>query len=73
MSKAARQVGIVKWFNDAKGYGFIQVAGEDEIFVHYSAIAMPGRKTLNEGDHVELTLVAGAKGNSAENVVVISG
>ena len=61
--------GTVKWFNDAKGYGFIEAseAGED-IFVHYSAIDMDGFKTLAEGQEVEFELAEGDKGLHATKV-----
>lgn len=63
--------GKVKWFSNAKGYGFIQaeeVVAKD-IFVHYSSIQADGYKSLNEGDDVEFELVDGPKGPKAENVV----
>jgi CspA family cold shock protein len=62
--------GRVKWFNNEKGYGFIEIGagvGED-VFVHYSAIEQDGYKSLNEGDVVEFTLIKTAKGNQAINV-----
>lgn len=65
----ARQIGKVKWFNNDKGYGFIEREGKD-IFVHYSAIE-PGErgfKTLEEGQEVEFDVVQGPKGPQAENV-----
>jgi CspA family cold shock protein len=61
--------GTVKWFSDAKGYGFIALDdGQGEVFVHHSAIQAEGFKTLNEGDRVELDVVQGQKGPAAENV-----
>ena len=64
--------GIVKWFNDAKGYGFITLGnGEGDCFVHHSAIQADGFRTLAEGDRVSFDLVQGQKGPAAENVVKI--
>lgn len=61
--------GIVKWFNAEKGFGFISVEGEDDVFVHFSAIQGDGFKTLEEGQKVEFEVVEGARGPQAENVV----
>ena len=61
-------MGTVKWFNDEKGYGFIARDGEQDLFVHFRAIAMDGRKTLREGQQVEFTIGEGQKGPQAENV-----
>ena len=61
--------GTVKWFNDAKGYGFIAQEGGDDVFVHFSAIQMDGFKTLAEGQVVEFEVQAGDKGLHAANVV----
>ncbi len=62
--------GKVKWFNDTKGYGFIQIDGQDkDIFVHYSSVKAEGFRTLNEGEVVEFDLIEGPKGLKAENVV----
>jgi CspA family cold shock protein len=62
--------GTVKWFNDAKGYGFIALEeGGGECFVHYSALQGDGFRSLAEGDRVSLDVVQGAKGPAAENVV----
>jgi CspA family cold shock protein len=61
--------GTVKWFSDAKGYGFIALDdGQGEVFVHHTAIQGEGFKSLNEGDRVELDVVQGQKGPAAENV-----
>jgi len=64
-----KEQGKVKWFNNAKGYGFIQRASGDDVFVHHSAIQATGFKSLNEGDSVEFTVTKGPKGLQAENVV----
>lgn len=61
--------GTVKWFNEAKGFGFITVDGGSDVFVHYSAIAGDGFKTLNEGQKVQFDIVDGNKGQQAANVV----
>ncbi len=60
--------GKVKWFNPGKGYGFIESDDGNDIFVHYSAIAGEGFKTLDEGQKVEFEVVPGKKGLQAENV-----
>ena len=62
--------GVVKWFNEEKGYGFIAREGQDDVFVHYTAINMEGRRTLLEGQHVTFQVAAGQKGPQAENVTV---
>lgn len=67
-----RITGTVKWFNAAKGYGFIAHDGGKDVFVHYSAIAMDGYRSLNEGDKVEFTIVEGNKGPQAENVTKVA-
>ncbi len=60
--------GRVKWFNDAKGFGFIEQEGGDDVFVHFSAIQADGFKTLAEGDLVEFDITQGPKGLQAANV-----
>jgi CspA family cold shock protein len=60
--------GKVKWFNPQKGYGFIEVEGSRDVFVHYSAIRMEGFKTLQEGQAVQFDLIDGDKGPHADNV-----
>jgi CspA family cold shock protein len=63
--------GVVKWFNDKKGYGFIEKDEGGDVFVHYSAINMGGYKSLNEGDRVSFEIENGDKGPAAANVVKI--
>lgn len=63
--------GRVKWFNNEKGYGFIEYKDNEDIFVHYSAINQNGYKTLTEGQYVEFNLVETTKGYQALDVVVI--
>lgn len=63
--------GVVKWFNDAKGYGFIEREGGPDVFVHFRAINGTGRKTLNEGQNVTFEVVTGQKGPQAENVTAL--
>jgi CspA family cold shock protein len=64
--------GIVKWFNNAKGYGFITPDGEEkDVFVHFSQIAGDGYKSLNEGQRVEFEVREGTKGPEATNVVPV--
>jgi CspA family cold shock protein len=60
--------GTVKWFNDAKGYGFISQEGGEDVFVHHSAIEMDGFRTLKEGERVEFEITQGPKGLQAANV-----
>lgn len=66
--KHMRYTGTVKWFNDAKGYGFIARPEGDDVFVHYSAIQGNGFKTLSEGQSLEFDIVEGPKGKQAANV-----
>ncbi len=63
--------GTVKWFNDAKGFGFIAQEGGADVFVHHSAIQGDGFRSLAEGATVEFDVVQGAKGPAAENVVEV--
>ncbi len=63
--------GIVKWFNESKGFGFIERAGGPDVFAHYSAISGGGFKTLTEGQKVEFDVTSGAKGPQAENITVL--
>ena len=60
--------GRVKWFNDSKGFGFIEREGDDDVFVHHSAIQGEGFKSLAEGDRVSFDVAQGTKGPTAENV-----
>jgi len=60
--------GTVKWFNDSKGFGFIEQDGGKDVFVHHSAIQADGFKSLAEGDRVSFEVVAGPKGPAAESV-----
>ncbi|HZG59406.1 MAG TPA: cold-shock protein CspD [Anoxybacillus sp.] len=63
------QNGKVKWFNNEKGYGFIEVEGGDDVFVHFTAIQGDGYKTLEEGQAVSFEIVQGNRGPQAANVV----
>ncbi len=64
--------GTVKWFNAEKGYGFIQVEGGNDVFVHYTAINGEGFRTLEEGQRVEFDIVEGQRGPQAANVTKLS-
>jgi CspA family cold shock protein len=66
-----RIVGTVKWFNGAKGYGFISREGGPDVFVHYSSIQGEGFKDLSEGQKVEFTVEQGQKGPQASNVTIL--
>jgi CspA family cold shock protein len=66
-----KEKGTVKWFNAAKGYGFIQRASGDDVFVHFSAIQANGYKTLEEGSEVEFVVKQGPKGLQAEDVMKV--
>ena len=63
--------GTIKWFNNQKGYGFIEVEGENDVFVHYSAIQNEGFKSLEEGQRVEFEVIEGNRGPQAANVIEI--
>lgn len=67
----AREVGTVKWFNNEKGFGFIQREKGDDVFVHFKSISGEGYKSLSEGQRVEFTVTQGQKGLQAEDVKVI--
>jgi CspA family cold shock protein len=60
--------GIVKWFNDSKGFGFISQEGGEDVFVHHTAIEMDGFRSLAEGEHVEFEVTKGPKGLQAQKV-----
>ena len=64
--------GKVKWFNNEKGYGFIEYQDGKDVFVHYSAIKVDGYKTLNEGDEVKFDLIETPKGLQAKNVELLN-
>lgn len=63
--------GRIKWFSEAKGYGFIEREEGDDVFVHYTAITAEGFRTLGEGQEVEFDVVQGPKGPQAENVSLV--
>jgi cold shock protein len=63
--------GTVKWFNEAKGFGFIEQESGPDVFAHFSAISASGFKTLAEGQKVEFTITQGQKGPQAENITVL--
>jgi CspA family cold shock protein len=71
VAKVAREQGTVKWFNAAKGYGFIQRQSGEDVFVHFSAIQSEGYKSLNEGQAVEFEVKQGPKGLQAESVTAL--
>jgi len=65
-------IGRVKWFNDSKGYGFIEQENGEDVFVHFSAIQQEGFKSLSEGQQVQFEVVQGPKGPQAANVVKVN-
>jgi CspA family cold shock protein len=65
---AVKETGVVKWFNNAKGYGFIVRQSGEDVFVHYSSISKEGYRTLEEGKEVHFECITGPKGLHAENV-----
>ena len=67
-----RLKGTVKWFNDSKGYGFIERPDGEDIFVHYTAVQGTGFRSLSEGQKVEFEVIDGPKGKQAANVVKLS-
>jgi CspA family cold shock protein len=67
-SQVAQYKGTVKWFNNAKGYGFLGRDGGADVFVHYSSIQREGYKSLKEGDEVEFDIIEGSKGPQADQV-----
>lgn len=69
----AQYAGSVKWFNNAKGYGFLGREDGPDVFVHYSSIQLDGYKTLKEGDPVEFDVIQGTKGPQADQVRRIAG
>lgn len=69
---ANRETGTVKWFDNAKGFGFIQRNGQDDVFVHFRQIIGEGYRTLQEGQQVQFNVVQGQKGLQAEQVAVVT-
>ncbi len=69
----AQYKGTVKWFNNAKGFGFLGCEGAADVFVHYSSIQSDGYKSLKEGDEVEFDIIQGSKGPQADHVVRTGG
>jgi CspA family cold shock protein len=70
--QVTRIKGTVKWFNNAKGFGFIGQESGPDVFVHYSAVKSEGYKSLQEGDQVEFEIVHGQKGPQADSVIKVS-
>ncbi len=69
---STKEQGTVKWFNDSKGFGFIQRQAGDDVFVHHSAIQAEGYRSLSEGQAVEFEVRQGPKGLQAENVIPLA-
>ena len=69
---AERETGTVKWFNNAKGFGFIEREGKDDVFVHYTSVRGEGFRSLEEGQQVEFEVAQGEKGLQANDVVPLS-
>ena len=67
-----KETGVVKWFNAAKGFGFIQRENGEDVFVHFSAIQSSGYRSLNEGARVEFLVKSGPKGLQAEDVMTVA-
>jgi CspA family cold shock protein len=67
----SRVQGTVKWFNESKGFGFIEQESGPDVFAHFSAISSEGFKTLAEGQKVEFTVTQGQKGPNAENIIAL--
>lgn len=67
-----RETGTVKWFNDSKGFGFIQRDKGDDVFVHFRAIRGDGYRSLKDGQRVEFSVTTGQKGLQAEDVIAVS-
>ena len=65
------KTGVVKWFNNEKGFGFISVEGGDDVFAHFTAINLDGFKTLEEGQKVSFDIVEGARGPQAANITIL--
>lgn len=70
MSESDKVTGTVKWFNESKGFGFIEQQSGPDVFVHFSAIKMEGFKALKDGQEVEFNVTDGQKGPQAENVTL---
>ena len=68
---SSTKTGTVKWFNESKGFGFIEQASGPDVFAHFKAIRSEGFKTLTEGQRVEFSVTQGPKGPQAENIVAI--